>query len=355
MKIFLISNMFPSNEDKTYGVFVKNFCDGFANFGNFSFVYAVIKGRHKHWLLKLFKYIKFYVEIILKGILSKYDIIYVHYISHSSLPLLFLQIFKKKKVILNVHGDDILVRSLLTKFFLPFVKLILKKSDLIIVPSAFFEKLLIVNFNIANSKIFISASGGVDTNLFSVLPNRAKIKLPNITIGYVSRIDNGKGWRLFLTLVERIVKDGAYNVKAIIAGSGSESAELNKEITRLKLSNYISYKGAVLYTDLPKLFGQFDVFVFPSELPESLGLVGIEAMSCGVPVLGSDFAGIKTFVKSEYNGMLFKVGSVNSLYENFEKLMSLDLATLSQNARKTAKMYDSSKVYNELIMKIKQL
>ena len=67
MKILLISNMYPSEKDKTYGTFVKMFKEGIEhNMNDIVFDCCFIRGRSNSFVVKLYKYIVFYFSIIYK-------------------------------------------------------------------------------------------------------------------------------------------------------------------------------------------------------------------------------------------------------------------------------------------------
>lgn len=54
-----------------------------------------------------------------------------------------------------------------------------------------------------------------------------------------------------------------------------------------------------------------DLFVFPTQLEESLGLVGLEAMACGVPVIGSCIGGLTDYIEEGTNGFFSSRGMCN--------------------------------------------
>ena len=58
--------------------------------------------------------------------------------------------------------------------------------------------------------------------------------------------------------------------------------------------------------------------MFPNK-KESLGLVGIESLACGVPIIGSNIPGIQSYLVDNFNGLLFKSGNIEDLSK---KLMS---------------------------------
>ena len=107
MKILLISNMYPSAKDKTYGTFVKMFKEGIErNTNDILFDCCFIRGRSNNFMVKVYKYFVFYSVIVYKVLFTKYDFIYNHQITHSAPVLRICRYLRKFKLVLNVLSDD---------------------------------------------------------------------------------------------------------------------------------------------------------------------------------------------------------------------------------------------------------
>lgn len=356
--MFLISNMYPSKKFPSFGIFVKNFEKGYLSNGGIISVKAVIDIiETKNWN-KIFQYMKYYLEILYKGFFKRYDFIYVHYVAHNSFPVLILQLILKKKVIINIHGDDILPRTSFVKFLQHFVRHTIKRSKLIVVPSSFFKDVLLKKKYCDSSKIYISPSAGINLGLFKPTPeSRAMwgISDTDLVIGFVSRIDLGKGWDIFLKCIKRLSDDTDLKIIALIVGSGLEVRAMQEMIMDLNLSEKIRYFNKIDHEKLPSIYCSMDIFVFPTTLDESLGLAGIEAMACGVPVVGSEIGGLKTYIINDYNGYFFEPGNVDDLFSkiiNFQKLGDDRKKEIIKNCISTAQKYDSKEVNKQLKSKV---
>lgn len=342
IKVLLISNMYPSSLHPNYGIFVRNFENGIIE--NSGIVHkAVIKGSGKNIIQKILKYIKLFFDVYISLCINKYDVIYVHYAEHSLIPLLPIKFLLKNTLVVNAHGDDILYNSLISKLVAP----IIKKADLLVVPSEYF-------FDIAkkknlNNHIFISPSGGIDTSIFGQFNLKKDISI--FTIGYVSRIDEGKGWDTLLLAIYDLKKHIKVKFKVIIIGGGAQENELKKMVEQLQLQNDVEFFGIIPHKELGNHYNTFDLFVFPTRLSESLGLVGIEAMACGLPVIGSNIGGLKGYIRNGYNGFIFEAGNNKELTIYLEKFISLDdyeKKFYCKNALTTARDYDS-KLINKIL------
>tara|TARA_B100000787_G_C16161981_1_gene281872 strand:+ start:241 stop:1311 length:1071 start_codon:yes stop_codon:yes gene_type:complete len=348
MKVFLISNMYPSNRDPLFGVFVKNFKSGLEMYGvKFQFI-SVIKGKSVNIYQKIKKYVIYSMSILSNYYKSDYDLMYIHYLSINSL-ILFIFSFNnyKRPIVVNVHGSDVMEESFFMSFF---NKHLLLKSSLIIAPSNYFKQEMLLKYKfLDDKKIYVSPSGGVDPSIFHIKEIVRDKK--TLTLGYVSRIDKGKGWDIFLELVKKINKKGIL-VNGIVVGDGSQKEDLLQKINDLGINNFIEYKGLVKQNKLIDLFNQIDLFIFPTiRSAESLGLVGLEAMACGTPVLGSDIAGPGEYIIDGFNGFKFEPGNVSALFEKVEKYLSLNSNVklkMSENAYCTSINYQKEKVMSDL-------
>ncbi|MCR1900086.1 glycosyltransferase [Irregularibacter muris] len=357
LRILLISNMFPSDKDPTYGVFVKNFKDGLEKEGVEFPHMAVICGKGTNIFQKIIKYLKFYYDIIKYGLSEDYDVIYAHYIIHSAIPLIFVQLFIDKPIILNAHGSDVIPIKTLSKYLQVFTKVIIKQSDLIVVPSEFFKEVVMDKFSVGKEKIYISPSSGIDVELF----HEKDIMLPNIDvenkfiIGYVSRIDEGKGWDTYLQALYTLKKKQGIDFGSLVIGDGSQREDFLAKIEELGLQDKVLYLGRKSHEELADYYSMMDIFIFPTRRLESLGLVGVEAMACGTPVIGSNIGGLKGYIKDSDNGYLFEANNPIELYNKILQYYELNAhkkAEMKKNAKDTAQNYRSDIVVNKLYEKI---
>lgn len=97
----------------------------------------------------------------------------------------------------------------------------------------------------------------------------------------------------------------------------------DEKIRDLYLDNLIKYIGPIPYHSLPEIYCTLDLFIFPTCLEESLGLVGLEAMACEVPVIGSYIGGLKDYIKDKENGFFFTPGNAEELSNKIELYLSL--------------------------------
>ena len=167
---------------------------------------------------------------------------------------------------------------------------------------------------------------GVDLSLFEPIDTgtaRKMLGLPDErTILYVGRIEPLKGLDILLRAVALL--NGAADTNLLIVGGNLEDdAELErlKALARsLNISDIVTFTGSVHQEALPAYYSAADVFVLPSWY-ESFGLVALEAMSCGTPVIVSRVGGLKTFVEHGETGYLVSWRCPEAFARSLETLL----------------------------------
>lgn len=350
LKLFLISNMYPSKADGLFGVFVKNFKVELEKQGVLFSAISVIEGKSYSPLKKIFKYIFHYFSIVKNFIFGKHDIIYIHYLTHHLPVLLLLLPFKRKSWVINTHGNDIidLEKSGVLK---KLSHTLLKKTDLVVVPSSYFKEEVLKSFPFLKEEaIYISPSGGIDTEIFYRKENKNQTT-EELHLGFISRFIEEKGWITFLDALVKL-KQNNIPFKATMAGKGPDEKRI-KDYLKKHILTEVSFLGFVNQAELVHLYNQFDLYIFPTyREAESLGLTGIEAMACGTPVIACNISGPKTYIKNNANGYLINPKDSAMLFEKIKKYVLLDVENklqLSENAYLTSKEYDKTLVAKNLI------
>lgn len=137
----------------------------------------------------------------------------------------------------------------------------------------------------------------VDTGLFAPAPGQV---VPG-RIGFVARLsDPRKNIGLLLRAFARIAGT-APRAELVLVGEGGET--IAPEIARLGLRDRVRLTGPLARGELVALYRSFDVFAIPSH-QEGLGLVGVEAMACGAPVVSTRCGGPEAYVHDARTGYL---------------------------------------------------
>lgn len=351
----MVSNMFPSEKDQLFGVFVRNFKNEMEQHGVLFSKSAIIRGKSYSKLLKLGTYLKHYWTTLRHFCSKDFDLIYVHYLTHHIPVLLFMLAFKSKPIVVNVHGSDInaLLYNSILRFWGGFI---LKRIDLLVVPTEEFQNKVMHRFPfMVAQKIVISPSGGIDEKLFYPIPN--KMNAHPLMLGFISRFVEEKGWGDFLEALAKL-KEAQIPFRALMGGKGPDESRIRLKIKELGLDAYVDMRGFIKQGDLSNVYNQLSVYIFPTHR-DSLGLTGLEAMSCGIPVIASDIdGGPSTYVVHGKNGYLFAPKNSQELFETivrFNDLSDEEKNMLSTNALETSQNYQQSTVAKRLINRLSSI
>ena len=112
------------------------------------------------------------------------------------------------------------------------------------------------------------------------------------------------------------------NLFLIFLGDGELRLSIEKSIIKEAIQNVI-ITGFVNQNEIPRYYMMADIFILPSSIGETWGLVVNEAMNFGLPIIVSDMAGCaKDLVEHGRNGYIYSVGNINLLSEYIKELCS---------------------------------
>ena len=159
---------------------------------------------------------------------------------------------------------------------------------------------------------------GVDTELFHEIPSLSSERPEKVfTVGFVGRPSMAKGVDVLMKAVSLLPFE--YQL-LIVTSSRDVPQEFLDLAYSLGISERVKYKTSVPHTELPIYFYQMDVFVLPSRTTktwkEQFGRTLIEAMACGVPVVGSSSGAIPEVIGKA--GLVFNEGDHDDLRRKLE-------------------------------------
>jgi glycosyltransferase involved in cell wall biosynthesis len=211
----------------------------------------------------------------------------------------------KKPLIVTYHGGSMkkgrpLLDLLVWLYEHGPLTLILNRANRIVCASNF------VRFNFLNAYLSksITITPGVDSRLFH--PDIEKnYHAPSIL--FVAGLGNAEQHKGLHTLLDAmvLVREKIWNTRLTIVGDGDMREDYQVYAKKLNLENSVDFKGRLAGKLLAKQYQEADLLVLPSE-NESFGMVILEAMSAGLPVIATRIGGIPFLVADNKTGFLIE-------------------------------------------------
>lgn len=197
------------------------------------------------------------------------------------------------------------------------------ESSEVIVNSNYMKNELQRLFGLPFEKINV-VPNGVNLNLYDGIDRdydfRRKFAMDNEKIIlFVGRLVYEKGIQNLIAAMPKILEN-YHDSKLVIAGKGPMLDELRNQVNALGLGNKVYFTGYLASKDVPKMYKCADVAVFPSTY-EPFGIVALEAMLSGTPIVVSDIGGLNEIIDHGTNGMKSYAGNPNSLADSIISLL----------------------------------
>jgi glycosyltransferase involved in cell wall biosynthesis len=297
-KILVISNMYPTETHKTFGIFVKNQVEALRATGNEVDVIGIknpltgkknVISKYLRWILET------KMNILTRG--RKYDVIHAHYVFPSGLLALLYKKLLGKPFIVTAHGGDIDRMAKKSPKIRQFTESILKEaSHVVTVGEALYEE--ISNDYKVNANKLSIINMGVNRDVFRPYSKKEIRHELQISDGvepvlFVGNIIREKG---LTELVEafKLVKTKRPQAELYLIGASRNHAY--REELHQFMGDGVHFIEPLPQAELAKWMSAAEVFVLPSHL-EGFGLVAVEAMSCHTPVIGADVGGLHYLLK----------------------------------------------------------
>ena len=270
------------------------------------------------------------------------DIIHGHYLFPAGAAACEVGSKHNIKTYVTAHGSDMFEMYKKQSFMRPFIKKVLKKSDVVFaVSNALKQEILSTNVSGIEAKTRLYWNS-VDINKFSkdnknLLENHGKPIV--LFVGNIIKRKN-------VNLILEAKKQSDVDYEVVIVGDGPLLNDLKNKVEKENIPD-VRFLGS--RKDVENIIPGCDVLVLPS-FSESFGLVLIEALACEKAVIGSNVGGISEIITDDV-GLLIDPNDSSTLASAIDKIIGDDefRQNLASNARKRA--IDFSKVeipYDEM-------
>ena len=141
--------------------------------------------------------------------------------------------------------------------------------------------------------------------------------VPNIL--FVGRMEPRKGLIHLLRAFRKLQRDGV-RARLLLVGTGPGEREARRYVLTRQLDD-VEFLGRVSEAQKAQLFKTADIYVSPATGRESFGIVLLEAMSAGAPIICSDIHGYRGVVRRERDGILVEPGNADALAASIRRLI----------------------------------
>jgi glycosyltransferase involved in cell wall biosynthesis len=268
---------------------------------------------------------------------NAYSILHLHTAHAVMLGIWAKLIYPKLKLVVARRVDFSIHKNILSKF-----KYSNSYIDRIVAISNNIKNVLI-NDGIEPTKISTIRSG-VDIHKFdSITPEddykERILKIPNdaFIVGTVAALTGHKDYPTLLKTA-KIVLDKSKNIHFIAAGDGKDKEKIHGFAKELNILNRFHFLGQ--RDDVGKLLKSMDIFVLASK-KEGLGTSVLDAMTVGLPIIGTKAGGIPEMISHGHNGLLVEKQNPSEFALAISKLIEDETlrTKLSENALKTVRQF----------------
>ena len=256
------------------------------------------------------------------------DIIHLHCFNNTSIIGFFAKKILKKPLIANLIGDDIYdpivpVHENQWKYY----SRVINKSSAIVAACTFGKKLIKEKTGKEDIKII---PWGIDTNKFkrleisdtSHLKKKYDIADTDKVVIAVQRPDSRKKVEILIHAAKKVI-DKIPNTKFLIVGDGPERAKLENLTKELHLAQNVIFTGKISEDELIRCYSIADIFSIHT-LHEGFGIVYIEAMSMGLPIVTTYAHGNEDIIENGKNGFMVEPNNPDKLAEKIIFLLVND-------------------------------
>lgn len=262
-----------------------------------------------------------FLHILYYVVFKKYRVINAHWLIPQGFIAVIVKIMllNRLKVVVTVHGSDVF--KLEGKLLRKIKCFTLKHADRVVVNSS----VTLAKCRDIYQRDYDLVPMGISVNNYRK-GNAKRIRVMHklggdFVILFVGRFSEEKGIKFLCQAILELKKNKDLKFKAILVGDGPEREEITTFIHTHRLEKIIITPGWVSPSELKDYYSAADVFVGPS-VREALGLVFIEALASGTPIIATKTGGIKDVLVDGMNGYAVRSGSADDIVNKVQLLIN---------------------------------
>lgn len=253
-------------------------------------------------------------RILRREMKNKYEFVSIQYLGY--LATVFASLKIDRKYMVSIHGMDVTGQQ--SKWVRVIQKKIIENALVVISNSHYLAHILEKKINYPIQTKLQVIWNGICLERYKATENLVKDKV----IVSVGRFVYKKGFDILIKAFADVVKKYC-DAKLIIAGDGPEKNKCEQLAEKLGVRGQIEFLGSVSNKDIASVFAQGKVFVCPSR-NEPFGIVVLEALAMGIPVIATDSGGITEILGDGKYGCVVPKEDVEAIAEQIICMLNND-------------------------------
>src|SRR5690606_22245530 len=153
---------------------------------------------------------------------------------------------------------------------------------------------------------------------------RERLGIPDdaVIAAFVATLDRAHHFKRVDVAIDALAALGEPRAHLVVAGGGELVDEFRSRARERGVGERVHFLGAVPHDELPDVLRASDLFLLTTEPPESFGIVLIEAMASGLPVVATDYPGVRAVVDDGETGLLAPRGDAVAVAARLRELIT---------------------------------
>lgn len=321
-KILVISNMYPTDNHLSFGIFVKNQVEALREAG-FEVVTAVNDNPATGKKNVVLKYTKWGLAALKQGFNHRKtaQVTHAHYAFPSGMLALMIKRLFGIPYVVTAHGGDIERMARKSSRLFSWTETILANSEHVIAVGPVLAEQIEQDFSVPKDKISV-ISMGVNRDVFKPAPKVITTNDEPFHYLFIGNVIEQKGVEELVQAFQMVKTKGDRPVKLTIIGARRDQ-EFYKRLKPF-IDEDVTFIDPLPQTELVQWLQRSDVFVLPSHL-EGFGLVALEALATGTPVIASEVGGLVSLL-GYGAGHLVPPRNATALAQEMKRALNVPLA-----------------------------
>lgn len=344
MKVLFATTMYPSSYKPFSGIFIQDHIKLLSEKYKIQPMVVTGGGSNQNVLTIIKKYFLFLLKTFWFSTVQKIDVIHAHFSYPTGFLTVISSLFNSAPLVLTIHGSDVngvnrhpfSIKFWANKFTLSVAKSIIAVSDDL-------KNRIIQVYQIQPDKIHV-IDMGVNTKTFCHIdePSMYQVNSPMVKFLFVGRYVNVKGFQFIIEAIQQIVgEDPTAQFKCISIGSGKNEKQYQNAIHDYNLDQFFEWVGPKNQIEIAEWMNQVDAVIVPS-ISEGFGLVALESLACGTPVIGSTVGVLPTIISDGINGLLIEPGNTKNLAEKMKLIINKEFHYRKQDCIRSIQDYSQN-------------